>query len=104
MDVLVDFDKLPWESPRPGMRSKAFVQGSRRLRLLEFAGGYEEPEWCTREHAFHVLDGGFSLLLRDDRVHLEAGDTGFLPAGDEHAHKAVLGADEHVLLLLFEVL
>lgn len=104
MDVLVRFEDLPWEAPMPGLRFKAFVHGAQRLRLLEFAPGFEEPQWCTRGHAFHVLDGSFTLRLRDGEVRLKAGDVGFLPAGETHAHKAVLGPDESVRLLLFEVI
>lgn len=103
MDVLVRFEELPWESPIPGVRFKAFTRGAQRLRLLEFAPGFEEPDWCTKGHAIHVLEGTFTLRLRDRDVRMKAGDVGFLAAG-EGAHKAVLGSTEHVRLLLFEVL
>lgn len=103
MDVLVRFDDLPWESPSPGVRFKAFVHGSQRLRLLEFSEGFEEQDWCTKGHALHVLAGSFTLRMRDREVRMKAGDVGFLAAGGD-AHKAVLGPDERVRLLLFEVL
>ncbi|HSM93788.1 MAG TPA: hypothetical protein VLT47_12975 [Anaeromyxobacteraceae bacterium] len=102
MDVLVPFDALPWESPMPGVRFKAFVRGGQRLRLLEFSPGFEEPEWCTRGHAFHVLTGSFKLRTREGETRFAAGDVGFLPAGDAGAHKAVLGSEESARLLLFE--
>ncbi len=102
MDVLICFDELPWESPAPGVRFKTFVRGSQQLRLLEFSAGFEEKDWCTRGHAFHVLAGAFTLRMRDRQVRLQAGDVGFLAAGEADAHKAILGAGEHVRLLLFE--
>lgn len=104
MDVLVRFDDLPWESPAPGVRFKAFVRGSQRLRLLEFSEGFEEKDWCTKGHAIHVLNGSFTLRMRDRDLRLQAGDVGFLAAGEADAHKALLRAGDRVLLLLFEVL
>lgn len=102
MDVLVRFDDLPWEAPSPGVRFKAFTHGAQRLRLLELSEGFEEPDWCTRGHALHVLEGSFTLRLRDRELRLKAGDVGFLAAGED-AHKAVLGPTERVRLLLFEL-
>src|SRR6266542_1066402 len=61
--VILDFDAVPWESPGPGVRYKSIVQERQRLRLLEFSAGFEEESWCTGGHAFHVLDGSFSLLF-----------------------------------------
>jgi quercetin dioxygenase-like cupin family protein len=103
MDVRIDFDGLPWESPSPGIRFKTFSRGAQQLRLLEFSDGFEEREWCTKGHAFHVLEGAFSLHLPDRVVRLRAGDTGFLGVGEGERHKAVLGDRERVRLLLFEV-
>jgi quercetin dioxygenase-like cupin family protein len=102
MDVLVRFDDLPWISPTPGLRFKAFVRGAQRLRLLELSAGFEEPDWCTGGHAFHVLEGSFTLRTKRGDARFAAGDVGFLAAGEPDAHKAVLGPDEHARLLLFE--
>lgn len=104
MDILIEFDELPWESPAPGIRYKAFVRGSQQLRLLEFSPGFEEKEWCTKGHAAYVLDGSLTLKLEGREVRMKAGDVGFLAPGKKHQHKAVLGRDESARLLLFEVL
>ncbi len=56
MEVRLEFDGLPWEGPAPGIRFKTFVRGSQQARLLEISDGFEEREWCTRAHAFYVLD------------------------------------------------
>jgi hypothetical protein len=71
--VLIEFDKLPWESPRPGVRYKAFVSGTQQLRLLEFSDGFEEKEWCTKGHAFYVLDGLLLLRMKNGVVRMKAG-------------------------------
>jgi uncharacterized cupin superfamily protein len=104
MNVHVRFEGLPWESPSPGVRFKAFVAGAQRIRLLEFSEGFEEADWCTRGHAIYVLEGSFTLRMREREVRMEAGEVGYLAAGEADAHKAVLGSDERVRLLLFEVL
>ena len=104
MDLHVRFDDLPWESPAPGVRFKAAVRGSQRLRLLELSEGFEEKEWCTSGHAFRVLEGSFTLRTRSGDVRFAAGDVGFLAPGEADAHKAVLGPTERARLLLFEIL
>lgn len=103
MDLLVRFDDIPWEALAAGVRFKAFVREGQRLRLLEFSPGFEEAEWCTRGHAFHVLEGSFTLRTRRGEQRFVAGDVGFLGAGEGDAHKAVLGPDERARLLLFEL-
>lgn len=103
MDVRIDFESLPWESPLPGIRFKTFRRGQQQIRLLEFSEGFEEREWCTRSHAFHVLEGEFSLRLRNGTVRMKVGDVGFLSSGESTGHKAVLGRGERARLLLFEI-
>jgi quercetin dioxygenase-like cupin family protein len=102
--VLIEFDKLPWESPGPGVRYKAFVSGTQQLRLLEFSEGFEEKEWCTKGHAFYVLDGLLLLRTKDGVVRMKAGQIGFLDAGEASSHKVIMEPGERALLLLFEVL
>ena len=58
----VDFEELPWQSPAPGVREKAVRRGPQRLRLLEFAAGFEEREWCRSAHAFSVPRGARGRL------------------------------------------
>ena len=99
----VDFEGLPWRSPAAGVREKAVRRGSQRLRLLEFTAGFEEREWCRSAHAFTVVEGSFALQFRHGRERFRVGDCVLLPAGETHAHRAVVGADEHVRLLVFEV-
>ncbi len=102
MDIRVDFDGLPWEAPARGIRFKTFVHGTQQVRLLELSKGFEEREWCMRAHAFHVLEGEFSLRLRERTLRMKSGDVGLLGSGE--GHKAVLRRGEQARLLLFEVL
>ena len=102
MGHLVKFDKLPWEQSDPGARSKTFVSGNRRIRLVEFSEGFIEPDWCRKGHAGYVLDGECALDFNGTLEHFTKGDVIFIPEGEESKHKAVLGKGEKVTLLLFE--
>lgn len=98
----IDWEALPWQSPASGVRVKAVHADSRHLRLIEFAPAYEEPTWCESPHAFVVLEGSFSLQFRDHREHFAAGATALIPGGAAYAHRALLGREEAVRLLVFE--
>ncbi len=102
MDAVIDLEGLPWQEVATGARAKICVRGSQRVRLVEFVDGFVEPDWCTAGHGGQVLEGACTLLDRAGERRLQAGDVIAIPAGDESAHKAVLGPGERVLLLLFE--
>jgi quercetin dioxygenase-like cupin family protein len=81
----VDFDTIPWESPVEGMRHKVFIQGSRKLRLVEYSKKME-PHWCEKGHYGFVLEGEFEIAF-DSETHLYGpGDGIFIPDGKEHRH------------------
>jgi quercetin dioxygenase-like cupin family protein len=101
-EIRVDFDRLPWEHAVAGLRTKTLVRAGRRARLLELREGFVEADWCTRGHAFHVLEGGCSLETRGGLVALVQGDVGLIPRGAAHGHKLVLGSGERALLLVFD--
>ena len=80
----VDFDALPWEDIRPGLRQKV-GDGS---RLVEHGPECIEEEWCVRAHTGYVISGELFLELRDgNEVTLRAGDGIRIPGGEEWAHK-----------------
>jgi quercetin dioxygenase-like cupin family protein len=99
----VDFDALQWESPVPGARYKAYRQGNHRLRLVEFAYGFVEPDWCINGHIGYVLDGEMAVDFGGDVVHFSAGDGVFIPPGVENRHRAYVSSDVVMLILVEEV-
>lgn len=99
--VRVDFEALPWQSPARGLRFKAVVRKQQQLRLIELSSGYAEATWCTRGHAFHVLEGALTIETEHGRTCLAAGDVGALEEGQKH--KASVSGEERALLLLFEL-
>ena len=104
MDVRVEFEGLPWMAPAQGIRFKTVVRGTQQVRLLELSEGFEEREWCTQAHAFYVLEGEFSLRLRERTLRMKSGDVGLLESGEEHHHKAIVGRGGRARLLMFEFL
>lgn len=101
-EILVDFERMSWATPAAGLRTKTLVRGGQRARLMELADGFLEPDWCTRRHAFHVLDGRCSLEMREGVLVLAKGDIGLIPGGEPHAHRLVLGPGEQALPLVFD--
>jgi len=96
----INWDSLPWVAAMPGARFKAFEQNGRRLRLVEFLRGFQEPDWCRKGHIGYVLEGEGELQLSDHTVSLKAGDGIFIPAGEEHRHLLhVLGERIRVVLV-----
>jgi len=84
----VDFASLPWEQPAAGVRSKAWEQDGRRLRLAEFTRDFVEPDWCTKGHIGYVLEGRMELDFHGKVVTFGPGDGLFIPPGTGHGHKA----------------
>lgn len=85
----VDFDSLEWQQGRPGVRFKVYCQGSRQLRLVEFATTEGDPHWCEQGHIGYVLQGGLEIDVNGQVVSLVAGDGLFIPTGPATAHRGV---------------
>jgi len=98
------FDAIEWMNAGSGVRYKVFLHGNQRLRLVEFSDGFIEEDWCTNGHAGIVLDGSFAIDYSGEVERYCKGDIIFIPGGETDKHKALLGDDEKVTLLLFEVL
>jgi hypothetical protein len=92
MDYRIDFDRLPWESPMKGLRYKAAVYGSRRLRLVEYTKDLE-PHWCERGHIGRLIDGRFEITFDTGVVVFGPGDGIFIPPGAEHRHMGKVLSD-----------
>jgi quercetin dioxygenase-like cupin family protein len=83
-----------------GVRFKTFEQNGRKLRLVEFARGFKEPDWCRKGHIGYVLEGEAELRFSERTIPLKAGDGIFIPAGEEHKHLVhVSGAGIRVVLV-----
>ena len=82
-----NFDKLEWETPIEGVRSKIYKYGNKQLRLVEYSK--EMPlHWCEKGHYGYILEGEFEIEYRKETLVYKAGDGVFIPEGEEHKHKA----------------
>jgi len=84
----IEFEKLEWESPLPGARSKAFRRNGKQLRLVEFTSAFVEPHWCEKGHLGIVLSGELEVDFKDQVVRYPEGSAIFIPSGPESGHKA----------------
>jgi hypothetical protein len=62
----IPFDVIPVIESPDGVRSQMALRDDHRLRLVEFAPGLREAEWCIRSHIGYVLAG---------RLEVDFGDT-----------------------------
>ena len=83
----VEFEKLKWQSPLPGVRFKVYCDGKKQLRLVEFTPEFIEPDWCEKGHIGFVLEGTLELDFRGRVVSCPEGAGIFIPAGPANAHK-----------------
>ena len=104
MSYLVEFDKMSWNEPVKGVRSKIFTNGNQQIRLVEFSEGFIEPDWCRKGHAGYVIDGEFTNDYRGTLEQYKKGDVIFIPKGENAKHKVIMGKGEKVILLLFEMI
>ena len=96
----VAFGSMPWDRPAAGVRQKIYERDGRRLRLAEFTQEFIEPDWCVNGHLGYVLEGRIEIDFNGNVVLLEAGDGLFIPAGEEHKHKArILTGRARVILV-----
>ncbi len=84
----IDFKSMPYQTPVTGVKSKAYEQRGRKLRLVEFAKEFVEPDWCTKGHIGYVLQGQMEIDFDGKVIQFGPGDGVFIPAGEKHKHKA----------------
>jgi quercetin dioxygenase-like cupin family protein len=104
MGYLVEFDRMQWNEPAKGLRTKVCTNGNQQIRLVEFSEGFIEHDWCRKGHAGYVLDGEFSNDYSGIFERYKKGDTIFIPKGEQAKHKVTMGKGEKVTLLLFEIM
>lgn len=88
LPIAIDFDSLQWESSLHGARFKAYREGAKQIRLLEFSSEFVEPVWCEKGHVGFVLEGTLEVDFNGRTVVYPQGSGIFISAGSASAHKA----------------
>ena len=83
----IDFESMEWQVPADGVRFKAFEQEGRKLRMVEFAKEFVEPDWCCKGHIGYILEGQMEIDFDGKAILFGPGDGVFIPQGAEHKHK-----------------
>ncbi len=99
----IDFESMEWESPGVGVRFKAYEQGGRKLRLVEFGKEFVEADWCTKGHIGYILEGQMEINFDGAKEVFGPGDGLFIPAGEEHKHKGRVLTDTVKIILAEDV-
>ncbi len=86
----IDFESMEWQVPAEGVRFKAYEQDGRKLRLVEFAKEFVEPDWCAKDHIGYILQGQMEIDFDGKVITFGPGDGVFIPPGQEHKHKATV--------------
>ncbi|MHC5059938.1 MAG: cupin domain-containing protein [Planctomycetota bacterium] len=100
MQYKVDFESMEWEVPAEGVRFKAYDQGGRKLRLVEFSKEFVEPDWCTKGHIGYILEGQMEIDFDGKVILFGPGDGIFIPAGQKHKHKGRVLTDKVKAILV----
>jgi len=98
----IDFRRLDWESPMEGVRQKAFTEGGKRLRLVEYTRAMP-AHWCERGHFGYILEGELEIEFEDATYVFKSGDGVFIPDGAEHRHRARVLTDTVTVIFVEDV-
>ncbi len=79
----IPFPSLDWQPGAHPLERKKTLDG-KQVVLLEFAPGFEDPNWCERGHIIYVVEGSFGLILRDRLERMETGEACVLEQGTPH--------------------
>ena len=96
----IAFGSMEWETPAIGARFKAYEQDGKKLRLVEFGKEFVEPDWCTKGHIGYILEGQMEIDFDGEKEVFRPGDGLFIPAGEEHKHKARVITDKVKVVLV----
>ena len=84
-------EDISWTEPASNVRYKAALFGNRKVRLVEFATGFAEAEWCCAGHIGYVLSGRLEVEFSDSTEVFEAGDIVAIGKDDKHRARVVEG-------------
>ena len=99
----IDFESMEWKTPTDGVKFKAYEQGGRKLRLVEFSKEFVEPDWCTKAHIGLILEGQMEIDFDGEKEVFGPGNGIFIPAGEKHKHKGRVLTDKVKAILVEDI-
>ena len=96
----IGFEAMEWQQVRDGVRQKAYCEGSRQLRLVEFGEFSDEVWWCDLGHIGYVLKGSLQIDFDGKVLSFTTGDGLFIPAGATTRHRGMNIEPGTVLLMV----
>ena len=87
----INFESLPVLEPAEGVRCQTVLLDGRQLRLVEFAPGFCEKEWCSKAHVGYILAGRLEVEFDNAVEVFSVGDGLVIEADDLHRAKVIAG-------------
>ncbi len=78
-----DFGTAAWVE-RGDARLKEMSAHGKRVRLVEFRPGFDDPNWCSKGHVVFVLEGAVESRYEDGVTPRRAGEAYIIPPGIPH--------------------
>lgn len=94
----VALEDMPWIE-RGAARLKELAAWGRRLRLVEFAPGFADPNWFAKGHAVYVLAGALESQYEDGVSVRRAGEAYIIPPGVPHRSRNPHDAPARLLIV-----
>lgn len=96
----VDFNAILSESPVKGVQCRNHISRSRKIRLVEYARDFIEPDWCRKGHIGYVIEGEMEIDYHGTAVRYQTGDGIIIPSGEENRHKARILSEKAKVFLV----
>jgi len=102
----IDWAKAP-ESARKGdpgvatARTRQF--GDVQVRVVTYSAGYVSDHWCPKGHIMHVLDGAFTIELKNGKTFQLAKGMSFVTGDDDAAPHRLLTKSGATVFIVDEV-
>jgi quercetin dioxygenase-like cupin family protein len=84
-------DNLPIIEPTEGVRYQSACCDGRQIRVVEFAPGFREADWCSKLHVGYVLSGQMEVEFANGIEVFSIGDALMIAAGDVHRVRVMDG-------------
>jgi len=102
-NLLIQFAKLAWEKPAPGIEQKIHANGNKRMRLLRFLDNYVEGGWCSNGHVGFVVRGEMKIDFDNGLIKsYQQGDGLWIEDGEQSKHSVLIEKGKFVELIMFE--